>query len=275
MNEGQIVSFLDKQQNFSVHFFEGQKLIRDLIMTTPLNPHGFNFFREMVLSALGVTAFLKPGENAGIYIDSEEPFFRLKIEISSSGQMRTLLLPEDFSEFPEKINGEIRVSKMFSSNKASSYTSVINASGLTPQEAINRVFKESYQMESRVMVSDDSDQAIMMLKLPGIGGRNFESSMLLPEYELQNKKYFNDIFKKGHNDDKAICQEFKNLEFNFIGKRPIFFKCACSREKMVVNLRNMANSSPENLFEEGQSILQVKCDYCQSYYEISKEDLIQ
>ena len=47
--------------------------------------------------------FLKPGESLGFYIDSEEPYFRFKIELSNTGTFRTLLLPEEFENFPDKI----------------------------------------------------------------------------------------------------------------------------------------------------------------------------
>jgi molecular chaperone Hsp33 len=113
-----LYSFLDHKNGFNIHFLEGQKLIHDLVLLHPMQRQGFAYFRDTFLGLLPIIFFLKPGESLGIYIDSENPYFRLKIETNSSGHTRTLLLPEEFNLFPEKITGNIRISKIFSSNKS-------------------------------------------------------------------------------------------------------------------------------------------------------------
>ena len=52
-------------------------------------------FRDCVLSSLQLVNYLKPGENAGFYIDSQEPFYNFKIELNNQGTFRTLILPKD------------------------------------------------------------------------------------------------------------------------------------------------------------------------------------
>src|SRR5437762_2587208 len=113
-----LYSFLDHKNGFNIHFLEGQKLIEDLVLTHPLQGSGFAYFRDSILGILPIIFFLKPGESLGIYIDSEDPYFRLKIETGSTGHTRTLLLPEEFNLFPMKITGKVRVTKIFPNQKA-------------------------------------------------------------------------------------------------------------------------------------------------------------
>ena len=82
------------KQQFDQCFDRGEKLIEELVVLNNLKPQGLQFFRDAVLSATLMLSFLKSREGMGIYIDSNEPYFRLKIEGHSSGTIRTLLLPE-------------------------------------------------------------------------------------------------------------------------------------------------------------------------------------
>ena len=59
---------------------EGQRLIQDLALLHAIQRDGFAYFRDVVLSIEPMIALLKHGEQLGFYIDSANPFFRLKIE---------------------------------------------------------------------------------------------------------------------------------------------------------------------------------------------------
>ena len=110
--ESRIYKFLDEKNNYAIALLEGQKLIEELVVLNNLKPQGLQFFRDAVLSATLMLSFLKSREGMGIYIDSNEPYFRLKIEGHSSGTIRTLLLPEELDVLPEKITGEARLTKL-------------------------------------------------------------------------------------------------------------------------------------------------------------------
>src|SRR5690606_29016832 len=151
-----LYSFLDHKNGVNLHFLEEQKLIHDLVLLHPMNRHGFAYFRDTFLGLMPIIFFLKPGESLGIYIDSEDPYFRLKIETNSAGHTRTLLLPEEFDLFPDKITGNVRVTKVFQSQK-SPYTSMIELKNLDTKEIINQILKESYQTNSEVIIGSTSD----------------------------------------------------------------------------------------------------------------------
>ena len=112
LEQSRLTGFIDQKAGFTLHFFDGQSVIRDLALIHDIKGDGFSFFRDAVLTFLPLISYLKSGEQFGFYIDSNEPWFRFKLEASSLGYMRTLLFPESFNDFPKKINGNCRLTKI-------------------------------------------------------------------------------------------------------------------------------------------------------------------
>jgi molecular chaperone Hsp33 len=267
-----LYSFLDHKNGVNLHFLEGQKLIHDLVLLHPMPGQGFAYFRDTLLGLMPIIFFLKPGESLGIYIDSEEPYFRLKIETNSAGHTRTLLLPENFDQFPEKITGKIRITKI--SNSGTPYTSMLELKDLNTKEVINQVLKESYQTNSEVIVSHQSDQSIMVTKLPPINvNKNIDETISRNEYIKNNHQFFNDVFEMALDDIEKIVKKFEDNELAYLGSRQISYFCPCSQERMVLNLRGLYSNDLEELFSEKDTV-DIKCDYCRKEYVVSKADLI-
>lgn len=267
-----IYSFLDSKNGFNIHLLEGQKLIQDLVLLHPMQGTGFSYFRDTFLGLLPIIFFLKPGESLGIYIDSEDPYFRLKIETNSSGHTRTLLLPEEFNSFPMRITGQVRVSKIFSSNKTP-YTSMIQLNDVGPSEVFNTILRESYQTNSEVIVGEISDQSIMVTKLPPLNvNREEDETLSRKKYISMHANFFHDVFEAASNDIEQIVKMFEDREYAYIGSRQVDFFCPCSKERMVLNLRSLYSGDIDSLFSEEDPI-EVKCDYCRKTYAISKGDV--
>ena len=113
LRSSKILSFLDEKNNFHVRFLEGQKIINDLALIHDVKNKGFEFFRELTLTNIHLISTLKNSEGLGLFIDSNEPYFRFKLECSESGNIRTLLFPESLDLFPKSVSGELRFSKIF------------------------------------------------------------------------------------------------------------------------------------------------------------------
>lgn len=58
-----------------------------------IGPIASKFYDQTILTGLHLINFTKINENIGYYIDSNEPYFRFKIEMNNAGTLRTLLLP--------------------------------------------------------------------------------------------------------------------------------------------------------------------------------------
>src|SRR5690606_22775102 len=225
-----LYSFLDHKNGVNLHFLEEQKLIHDLVLLHPMNRHGFAYFRDTFLGLMPIIFFLKPGESLGIYIDSEDPYFRLKIETNSAGHTRTLLLPEDFNLFPMKISGNVRISKIFASQKAP-YTSMIELNSVETKDVINRILSESYQTNSEVIVSEISDQSVMVTKLPQLNvNSTIDDSFSRKEYIKKHKQFFHDVFEQASDDIEKIVKIFEDHQYSYLGSRQVSFFCPCSKD---------------------------------------------
>lgn len=268
-----LYSFLDHKNGFNIHFLEGQKLIQDLVLLHPMQGSGFAYFRDTFLGLLPIIFFLKPAESLGLYIDSEEPYFRLKIETNSSGHTRTLLLPEEFDLFPMKISGKVRVTKIFHGHQTP-YTSVIELKEVPTKEVINQIFNESYQTNSEVIVSEISDQSIMVTKLPPLNvNSNIDESQSRKEFVKKHGTFFHDVFEMAIDDIEQIVKLFEDHGFSYLGSRQISFFCPCSKDRMILNLRGLFSGDIDELFLEDDKV-EIKCDYCRKVYEINKAEVI-
>lgn len=272
--ESRLYSFIDQKDGFTLHFLEGQKLIQDLAIIHSNRGGGFHYFRDAILSIQLMVSYLKPGEGLGVYIDSEEPYFRLKVEMSEQGQMRTLLLPEDFNEFPKSITGNCRVVKTMP-NEAHPYTSIIKLNDVNFHEVVNTILKESYQFNSEIFLSEESDQSVMIMKLPSININKIKTDYTLSvlEYWQKHEKHIGELFKQHTCECDIIQSHLEKIGLLYLGSREIKFKCNCSRERMVRGLWSIVKTSGlDQIFLPDETEIETKCDYCKTSYLISKEE---
>ena len=169
--DSRLYTFLDEQREFALYFLEGQRLIHDVVLTHAIHGPGFAYFRDAVLSVQPMISLIKRDEQIGFYIDSEDPYFRLKIETGHDGNVRCVLIPEQFREFPAAMHGFVRVLKLFPFDRPP-YESVIRADGLALRDIVNRVLRDSYQVRCAVLISQQSDQSAMLHQLPPIPGKD-------------------------------------------------------------------------------------------------------
>jgi molecular chaperone Hsp33 len=273
--DSRLFSFMDRENNFTVHFLEGQKLIHDLAMIHEVKGSGFAYFRDTVLTSQNLVTLLKPGEGLGLFVDSNDPYFRLKIEMNHAGRMRTLLMPDNFDSFPDKIRGNCRLSKLFPNNPTP-YTSVIELNDINFHQIVNKILKDSYQIKSDIHVSKVSDQSAMLVQLPPVkvDKEVIIEPMSTKEYWLKIQTKVNELFDAAATDQESIQKTFEDLGLTFLGSKLIEFKCNCSRERMLGSISSLCKSTSIEEIFEGKDQIETKCDYCKTFYLLTKDDVI-
>jgi molecular chaperone Hsp33 len=223
---------------------------------------------------------MKATENMGFYIDSEEPYFRFKIEMNEQGTMRTLLLPEEFDDFPEKINGKARITKAFP-NKAP-YASLIELKEEPTGAIVNKALRDSYQNKAEIIVGS-KDCSFLFSKLPPSNlAKKFDEIIdePLPNFIGDNQFILKEIEKersekersKKEMSEEEIIRFFSNKGFTLLGSKEIKFFCPCSKERMIANLLTLGKEDLTNIFEKERSV-EIRCDYCNTLYEIKESEL--
>ena len=266
--ESRLYTFIDQDKKFALYFLEGQKLIHDLVVTQNLKPGEFDFFRSAVLGVQPMIAYLKTGELFCVYVDSQSPYFRLKIEMNAMGLMRGMIYSEALRGTPEAVTGNLRLLKILPGSKTP-YESIVGLDGISMDEIINNVLSRSYQVASKVFVSGRSDQSVMASQLP----LTQKEETIDPETAFA--RYAGDlnrIMEKGLTDEETLCAEMGRLGFSFLGAQPVAFRCGCSKEMMTENIRRLVKSASEDIFVPGQDAIEVVCEYCKTPYQISRRD---
>lgn len=269
-----LLSFINHQNGFTVSFLEGSKLIHDLALLHAENIKGFSYLRDFTLLGELLSAYLKHGESMGIFIDCENPYLRLKLEISSIGKSRTLLLPEELDSIPGSINGYCRLVKT-NPHRAEPYTSFIKIENLKLGEAISLALRKSFQVDSLVMASETSDQSLMLSRLPDIQvDKENRADRLSTQQFLKNiNSQIQEIFALATSDEALLIQKFKDLDFNYISGIDMELSCNCEKKRMISGIASLTHSeSLDGIFEKDMSI-EVKCDYCKKNYSIDRTEV--
>jgi molecular chaperone Hsp33 len=269
-----LYTFIDHSREFALYFLEGQRLIQDLALRHAVSRDGFAYFRDAVLSVQPMIALLNGGEQFGFYIDSEEPYFRLKIETAHNGDTRSTLMPEGFREFPDAVHGVVRLLKLYPDNRQP-YGSVIESDGLTLRSIVNHVLRDSYQVNSVIAVAESSDQSLMLHQLPPLPRKeNYTYSLEATRARRSEiEGSIEEIFARGLHAPEEITAAFSEIEFRLLASRPVMFRCSCSHERVVDSIRVACGPDYAELFDPGQPHLQVTCEYCKSGYEVTREQL--
>ena len=273
LNPSRLYSFLDTKHGFALHFLEGQKLVHDLALIHSLRGSAFAYFRDSFLGFMPMICFLKQGENLGIYLDSENPYFRMKVEADHAGRVRTLLLPEEFNQFPMKITGSARVSKQFP-NGEMPYTSIIQFKDVETKELTNQLIRESYQVNAEVIVSEASDQALIAIRLPpvNVNKESFVDPVSVTEYLKKQKNFLHGIFDEHLNDVQQVVKAFEAGPFAYLASRQVSLACPCSKEQMMGHLRLLYSHDLDHLYAE-KSVIETRCDYCKKVYSIVRSEI--
>lgn len=274
LRESRLYTFLDGDRENALYFLEGQRLIRDLALLHGIRGPGFAYFRDAVLGVQPMIALIKRGEQLGFYLDSEEPYFRLKIEAGHHGDTRSVLVPEDFREFPARMWGIARLRKIFPNNRPP-YQSVLRVDGLPLSEIVNRVLRDSYQARCEVVVSPRSDQAVMLHRLPSLDGRDSggapPGAVRACGEPLDGR--LGGILERALHEPADIERAFEGAGYRLLAGRPVRFRCGCSRERMIGNLWAVSEGDWDELFDPGQRQLEVTCEYCKTAYVFSRAEL--
>ncbi len=271
MNQSRLYTFIDQGKKSALYFLEGQKLIQDLVLTHEFSPGGFSCFRSAVLSVQLMLGLLKHGEYFCFYIDSESPYFRLKIEMNTQGLMRGMFYSDDLNVDPETVTGQVRQMKFLPSAEMP-YQSIIDLQNVGINEIMNHVLSMSHQTKSRICVSDKSDQSFMLHQLPLTSHEEpVDSDEAFDRYMVPIKE----IMSKGLTDHIPILNAFEKEGFKYLASQPVEFKCGCSQKQMIDNIGKLINTTDEDLFLPGEDALEVVCEYCKTAYRITKRDIQQ
>tara|TARA_B100001971_G_C18268024_1_gene596366 strand:- start:43951 stop:44772 length:822 start_codon:yes stop_codon:yes gene_type:complete len=270
MDHSRLFTFLDKKNSFNIYYLHGEKLMAEIYKIHNIGPIASKFYDQTILTGLHLINFTKINENIGYYIDSNEPYFRFKIEMNNAGTLRTLLLPEEFEEFPKAVNGKARVTISYPNKQP--YSSLIELNNTSTDDIFNEMLNTSYQTKSKTMLGNKSSILINPLPPTNIDEKFDEIQVAtLKTIEEEYGDFLKETIKENFKTEDQIIDHFKAKGFNYLASKQVQFNCPCSKARMVTNLLTLSQDDQDEVFKEGP--VEIRCDYCNTTYNIAEEDL--
>ena len=149
------------------------------------------------------------------------------------------------------------------------YQGIVAVEGGRLNRAIETYFAQSEQLQTRLWLAADGQQAVGMLlqHLPGVdpdpdlweriealGATLTQGEMLsLPTEEILHRLF--------HEEDVRLFDD-----------EPVSFRCSCSREKIATMLRALGSDEAHDILQE-QGKISVDCDFCNQHYEFDSVDV--
>jgi molecular chaperone Hsp33 len=149
------------------------------------------------------------------------------------------------------------------------YQGIVGIEGGRLNQAIETYFAQSEQLQTRLWLAADEQQAVGMLlqHLPGadpdpdlwerieaLGATLTQNEMLsLPTEEI--------LYRLFHEEDVRLFDA-----------EPVSFRCSCSRDKIITMLRALGSDEAHEILEE-QGKVSVDCDFCNQHYEFDSVDV--
>lgn len=147
--------------------------------------------------------------------------------------------------------------------------------GIVPLEsdnlatAIETYFTQSEQLETRLWLIADANQAVGLLlqALPGQanGDENWQRVNILAKTITPGELLELDC-------ETLLYRLFNEEQVRLFDPEPIGFDCSCSREKIETMLRLMGRPELESILAE-QGKIEVNCEFCNNHYQFDKVDI--
>jgi molecular chaperone Hsp33 len=234
-------------------------------------------------------ALVKRGQRVGLKFEGTGPLKKIIVEADNDGTVRGFVGVPD-TEVPfkdEKLNvsgalgseGLLTVIKDIGLKEP--YQGIIKFQSGEIGEDLARYFAESEQVPSAVglgvFVEPDG-------KVSAAGG--FIIQTLPPTEERAVDQLIKNIRKiptvteflrQGRTPEDMLAEIFSGLTYHMLGKRNLFLRCSCSRERVERILLALGIGELRRMIAE-QNETDVTCEFCRTSYHFTRmelEDLIQ
>lgn len=227
---------------------------------------------EFMAAAALLTATLKFDGRLSLQVQGNGPIGLLVVECTAAGAMRAIAQWQ--GEVPagslRRMVGDGRFAMTIDpEGSRERYQGIVAIEGETVADALEHYFAQSEQLDTRLWLAAGPDQAAGMLlqKLPQAGNEDPDiwaravhlgstltrtELLALPVREILRRLY--------HEEDIRL-----------FSRRPVSFRCSCSRERVEGVLRMLGRAEVDSILEE-QGRIEVDCEFCGSRYAFDSVD---
>ncbi len=229
---------------------------------------------EALAASTLLGATIKFGGSLIMQLQSSGPIQLLVAQCNNERHIRGLARWQDEELSADMANpfGQGRlVITLDSSASDERYQGIVGIEGGRLNQAIETYFTQSEQLQTRLWLAADGQQAVGMLlqHMPGsepdpdlwdrieaLGATLTPNEMLtLPTQTILHRLF--------HEEDLRLFDA-----------EPVSFRCSCSRDKIATVLRTLGSTEAQEILNE-QGKISVDCDFCNQHYHFDSIDVEQ
>jgi len=153
------------------------------------------------------------------------------------------------------------------------YQGIVNLEGNSVSEALETYMRQSEQLQTRLWLAADDQQACGMLlqKMPGASddedGDDWNHALHLAATLTPDELLALD-------PSEIIRRLYHEESIRMFPSDSLKFQCSCSRDRVIKALRVMGQDDLDNLIAE-QGNVSVDCEFCSEHYEFDMVDVEQ
>jgi len=207
-----------------------------------------------------------------LQIRGNGPLHLLVVQTTSEGAMRAIARWQ--GEVPDhnlnSIFGDGQMVMTIEPEEGEPYQGIIALQGEHLKHAIEAYFTQSEQLNTLLWLSANNDTCAGMLlqEMPETEGDDIEAwqkantlAATITDEELLNLPATEVLHRLFHEDDVRVFDA-----------EPLYFRCACSRDRISIMLLSLGITEVHDIVEE-QGKITVDCEFCNAHYEFDKVDV--
>ena len=230
---------------------------------------------ELMAAAALLSATLKFNGSLILQIQGSGAVKLIVVECTSEQTMRATAKWEGElaqSSFRELVGGGRFVITIAPTDVTQTYQGIVDLAGESVAAVLEHYMARSEQLETRLWLACDSEQAAGMLlqRVPGAAGNDpdaWNRAVVLADTVRAEELL-------GLHARQVIRRLFHEEDVRLFEARIVSFRCSCSRERVVNMLRMLGRSEVQSILHERGSV-EVGCEFCNRRYTFDAVDAEQ
>lgn len=231
---------------------------------------------ELMAASALLASTLKFEGKLIMQIQGDGPIKLLMAECTEAGAMRALAQWRGENVEPATLKELIGSGKFVITidpqDSRERYQGVVDLEGGSVADALEHYFAQSEQLDTRLWLAADREQAAGMLL------------QKLPDSELEDPDAWNRAVHLGStlSRDELLGLQAKDIlhrlyheeDIRLFARQPLAFRCSCSHERVVAVLKMLGQDEVTSILEERGNV-DVDCEFCGAHYEFDAIDAAQ
>ncbi len=259
----------------------GELVRLDTTWTTVLEKRAYpepvrNVLGELMAASALLASTLKFQGSLIMQIRGDGPVTLLVVECNSNGTLRATAKwqQEPGGDSLAELFGDSQlVITIDPKQEKERYQGIVQLEGGSISEALENYMLQSEQLETRLWLAADNQQACGMLlqKMPGASndedGDDWNRALHLADTLTTDELL-------ALNPSEIIRRLYHEESIRMFPSDSLSFQCSCSRDRIVKALRMMGPNDLNNLIAE-QGSVSIDCEFCSEHYEFDAVDVEQ